>query len=325
MSKIHPAYLLLGPEEGEKSAFLAKLKQILESEYKETPEEYRAYGFETQIADVISILRNGSLFSAHRIVYFYGGEELSKKGEISLLESYLKKPNQCATLFIISETTKLDPRVEKLFSKDQKKIFWELFENQKRGWITKYFRDAGLSISPGAIALLLEMVENNTKDLKKECEKFVHFFKPGQTISEEDMDQYSFHSKEENVFTLFEKIADRNLEGAQEILYSIFLSKDSEPIGILAGLSWQFKNLLIFLSLLNSQYNPQDAFRKMNLRWKKSQKIYELASRNYTARETKRIIILLTSFDTSIRSNRADIHPLLLSLFLYHCIVKKGS
>ena len=106
-------------------------------------------------------------------------------------------------LILQSDTTKVESALKGIFPKEGTKIFWELFEDQKRGWIVRYFREAKLTVTQDAVDVLLEMVENNTQDLKKECEKFVLFFEPGKKISGEELEQYIYHSKEENVFTLF--------------------------------------------------------------------------------------------------------------------------
>ena len=63
-----------------------------------------------------------------------------------------------------------------------------------------------------------KMIENNTKDLKSECSKLALFFGPGASIKTEELEKYLYHSKEENVFTLFESIAQRNFDLSLEIL-----------------------------------------------------------------------------------------------------------
>ena len=52
-----PALLLLGPEEGEKSAFVEKVRTALASRLGEPPETHRFYAGETPMADVVLCLR----------------------------------------------------------------------------------------------------------------------------------------------------------------------------------------------------------------------------------------------------------------------------
>lgn len=321
MSNTLPAYLLLGPEIGEKHSFIEKLRQGFTVKGEEKPEEQKFFAFETGMNDLVSLLRNGSLFTSRRIIHLLGVDTITKKGEIAVLNSYLKNPMENTLLLLQSDTTKADPGLKKLFPGEGTRIFWELYEDQKRGWIVRYFREAKLTISEEAVDVLLEMVENNTRDLKNECEKFALFFEPGKKISGEELEQYIYHSKEENVFTLFEKIAGRDLGASQEILYKILLSREAMPTQLLAGLNWQFKQLLAYKTLLEQQYNAAEAFSKLRIMWKKNQKIYSLGAQKYSLMELRHIISHIVQYDTWLRSDKGDVHSLLLSMFLYKCII----
>ena len=64
--RLHGAYLLLGPEEGEKTAFIEKLTKSIAASAG-APDVYRFHAFEAKMAEVVLSLRNQSLFSRHRI------------------------------------------------------------------------------------------------------------------------------------------------------------------------------------------------------------------------------------------------------------------
>ena len=93
------------------------------------------------------------------------------------------------------------------------------------------------------------------------------------------------------------------------------------PSQLLGGLNWQFKQLLAYKSLIEQQYSAADAFSKLKIRWKKNQKIYSGGARNFSLAELRRIISLIVRYDTWLRSDKGEVHTLLLSLFLYKCIV----
>ena len=325
MTKIEPAYLLLGPEEGEKSRFIGKITQAITSRLKEEPEEHKFYTFETEMKHVISLLRHGSLFSSYKIVILSGCEEIKRQDEISLLLDYLKNPRDDTTLILKSGAAKTDKRIESAFKGDSKRVFWELFEDQKKGWIIRYLKEADLCITRDAVDLLLEMIENNTRDLKNECDKFIFFFPAGTEITSEQIEQYIYHSKEENVFTLFDTLMEKDLDSALQIVQKLLLSREYHPVQILGGLLWQFKNLLSLNRLLHQQYSQQDAFTKLKIRWKRSRKTYSQGSRNYSLKGCERIIVLLAEYDALLRQSKTDTHQLLLSLFLYYCITGKHS
>mgnify|MGYP001009878331 FL=1 len=68
MTKTEPVYLLLGPETGLKNAFLGEIRDAAAKSRGEPPEEHRFYAFETPVQDVVSLLRNASLFSSSKLV-----------------------------------------------------------------------------------------------------------------------------------------------------------------------------------------------------------------------------------------------------------------
>ncbi|RKX80256.1 MAG: DNA polymerase III subunit delta [Spirochaetes bacterium] len=318
-------FLLLGPENGEKEKFITKIKTDLAKRMGEAPEEYHFYPFETDLSTVISILRNNSLFASYKTAILNNTEEIKRDEDISLLSDYIKHPPGHTTLFMLSDSTRVHKKIEKVVPKTQKKIFWELFENRKQQWVSEYFRKAGVTIQPEAVELFLDMVENNTRDMEKECEKLVLFFGERATVSEEEIEKFIYHSKEENVFTLFERIATQDFSAAVEILQKILQSGESNPAMLIGGLLWQFKKLKHLRELTDRRYNPEEAFLKADIKGRKNQRIYANGIKNYSSEDIQNIIVMIADYDNLLRSFRADMHELLLSIFLYYCIKRKGD
>ena len=102
--------------------------------------------------------------------------------------------------------------------------------------MTAFFRQKKITIAPEAVEYILDMVENNTRDMRVECDRLAQFFGPDTVIGLESVEQYIYHSKEENVFTLFDKICERSLAGAAEVLDKILLSREAEAVQITSGL-----------------------------------------------------------------------------------------
>ncbi|MEW5817248.1 MAG: DNA polymerase III subunit delta, partial [Spirochaetota bacterium] len=308
---------------GEKSRFIDNFINRIASRYGEEPEIYKYYPFDTEIISVISLLRNRSLFSKYKIIILNFIEEIKNKDDITLLAEYIKHPGHQTTLFLLSDGTTADKRIEKLISAENRKIFWELFDNQKLSWLIGYFNKEGITLEQEAANLFLEIVQNDTQDMKRECEKLSVFFGPRSVITEESIETYIYHSREENVFTLFDRLAGLNLDAALQILQKIMLSGDSNPTQILGGLLWQFKKLLALKNLLEANYNPQEACLKLDIKSKRNQKIYLLGKDNYSIPDLQGIIVLISHYDTLLRSVRSDMHSLLLTLFIYYCIRKR--
>jgi DNA polymerase-3 subunit delta len=319
-------FLLLGPEEGEKALFIKSTLAKIAKALGESPELYRYYTFEATVADVLAILRNGSLFSRHRAVILNNVEDIKRRDDVSLLEEYLVNPAENATLFLVSSAVKgVDRKIEQAVSPQNRKIFWEMFENKKLDWITRFFRERGMGIDQEAAAFLLEMIQNNTRDLREECNKLAQFFGDGSELRVEMIEKYIYHSKEENVFTLFERIASKDLAASQGVLGKILLSRESDPASLLSGLLWQIRKLQRMKALLENSYPLDEVFGKLRLRNRKAQRIYLNAHRNYTREEVQSLIVLINEFSIRIRSVTGELSTLLLQLFVYYAIVRGGA
>jgi DNA polymerase-3 subunit delta len=327
-------WLLTGPEEGEKAAFIQQLEQGLEKAHGEPPEVHRFYAFEAQVAEVVRCLRNQSLFSRHRLVILGEAHRVKADEEVAALAEYAKNPAPDATLVLVSAENPSEMsrkiagdsrrKASGIVSPEHQKVFWEMFDNQKPGWVVSFFRQRQVSVEPDAVESLLEMVENNTRDMRVECERLALFFGPGATIDRESVERYISHSREENVFTLFAAMAGRDLDQTEEILEKILLSREAEPTQLVSGLLWQFRNLARLKRLLADNYEASEAFGKLRITSRKNQKTYSEASRSFTAPDVQAVILCLAGFDERLRSFRGDLHPLLLRLMLYYIVQRAG-
>ena len=324
-SKEPAAWLLLGPEEGEKAAFVDKVRAGL-GKGGEPPEVHRFYAGESPVADIVVSLRNLSLFSRHRLVIVASAEEIRRADDVGLLVDYLSAPASDATLILLSSGFAGDSRRKSpgAIPAEHQKIFWELFDNQKQGWVTSFFRQRSLTIEADAVDYLLDMVENNTRDMRVECERLAQFFGPGAALTLESVEQYVYHSKEENVFTLFDRICAGELTLAEEALDRILLSREAEATQLAAGLLMQFRRLAGYVRMRAANYEGSEAFQKLRIYSKRSQKTYLEGARRYSSEDLALIVRLLVEFDERFRSVKADLHDLLLRLLVYYLVARSG-
>ena len=318
-------FLLTGPEEGERANYIKTLIKQKSDELKETPEIYRYYGFEADMLDIITLLNSGSLFCSYKFVILYNVDVIKKAADINLLTEYCQNPSQQSTLILVTNQINIThKKLESAIPQTNRKIFWELNDNQKKGWIMSFFNARNVKLEPAAVDFFIELVENNTRDLKKECNKLVNFFPVGYTVSYADIEHYIYHSKQETIFTLFDKIAARNLALSLEILEKMILSGEDKPVSIISGLLWQFRKVLMFKVLNERKYSQEDAFKTISVPSKKSQRIYKDAHKNYSRAEISAIIVLVNEYDVKFRSFKQDMHDLLLQMLLYHIVINGG-
>ena len=168
MSNLGKTFLLLGPESGEKAAFI---KTIKDGVFKDNPsgvESSKFYPFETPMSQIVSSIKNGSLFSDMKWVEIAQVETV-KRGEAALLGEYIKNPSRDAVLILTSDSLARDVAkpITSVVPKERTKVFWELQESQKQSWIRNFFNRNNIQLDEGVVELLLELVENNTEFLKK--------------------------------------------------------------------------------------------------------------------------------------------------------------
>lgn len=327
----HRVFLLLGPEQGEKAREVKRIRELAAKDAAGTEvEEHRFYAFETPVQEALSLLRSGSLFAGHTLVIIHGVEQIKRKEDLDLLEGYLANPSESGTLVLVSDEFRIrDPRSKKDWTRripeDNRKIFWEMFENQKRDWLNTFFRRRHVEAEEDAVELILELVDNNTLDLKRAAGRLALFVGEGGRLTADEVETYLYHSKEENVFTLFRAIAERDLESALELLRKLLLSSDNSPQSILAGLLWQLRKLHSLATLTGRNYSLDEACRSLNIRGKRNQRLYAAALDAYSSEAIERILRRTTDTDAQLRAFGSRAHELLLDRLVYVIVVNDGE
>lgn len=349
MSKLPAILLFLGPEEGLRADELSSLRSRIAKESGAPPEEHRIYLPDGTIHDAVSILENGSLFAAHRLVIVAGAEQIRKKADVSAVASYCSSPPPDSTLVLVSDAVRLDSKLEKAVPGSARKVFWELFDNQKRGWVVSHFRKRGIGISPDALELFLELVENNTQELRVEADKLCIYVsgrppsasdiapgapasehgRPGgdrrPTVEVDDVETFIYHSREENVFTLYKQIVDDDFAAALEIVEKLHSSGEGGPIQLLGGLIFQVKKLIALRSLLDNGFTPDECYKRLNIRGKRIQSDYQTAARRFQLRELERQLQVLIEYDAVFREFGSGLQRVLLDLMVYQLMFSSTS
>lgn len=340
MADLHPVYLLLGPESGNKSARIREIRALCrEKNGGEDPEIHRFYPFETEKSEILEALVGQSLFNSHSLVVLAEAENL-KAAPAADIAAYLAHPNPDATLIITSSETRVAAAISKAVPKGQTEMFWELFEGQKRQWVMDFFRSRRLTITIEAVELLLSLIDNNTQELKIACTQMAQFFQaelPDEQarqdleIDEDEVEKFIYHSREESVFTLFEQIANGNLERALDILRTLRLNRDTEMIQLFGGLLWQLRRLYSFKALIEDGDTESQAYfsttvlgKPAPIKGKKNQQIYSNAAKHYSVPDIERSIITLGETDRLSREMGSSFEQLLGERLIYSIICRGG-
>ncbi|MBR3542430.1 MAG: DNA polymerase III subunit delta [Treponema sp.] len=325
-----PLYLFSGPEFGERSDAVAAVKKSLKDKFGSL-ETYTYYSVETDPQSALVQLYSESLFSAATCVVYNGADSIKSKEDIEKIASWAKGAGEASVLILVADSISCDAKLEKIVPKENRKQFWEMFENRKIPWLKNYFSKNGFSIDDDACEEILDLVENNTQALKNECSRFFVVFEPGTRISVQNVDQLIEHNREENAFTLFDAMAEQSkspaerLETSLGILQKIRLSKDSAAVALIAGLTYSFRRLLAWHNLAKLGKTDEASLKANGFFSKKSREQFGAAARVWSSGQTLAILALLSSADMGIRSSGSGMEDTFLQTLLYSIIVKKGA
>jgi DNA polymerase III subunit delta len=207
------------------------------------------------------------------------------------------------------------------------RIFWEMFENQKQGWLSGYFRRHDVVIEPEGIDLLLDLVENNTFDLRQEADRLIAFV--GKRITADDVDQYIYHAREESVFTLYDAVIAQDLDRALDIVAKLTVTVDA--VQIVLGLAWQLDRLYEFQVIRSDGFESAEAFEELHRRTgrrvtgKRLQKSLLEAASRYSLPECTAIRIVTGDTDALLRTVPAPLHEGIVQQYIYSVIVRRGN
>lgn len=321
-------YLFTGPELGECSEAINQLKLKIEKKYK-IVDFHLFYANETSVADVIMLLMNGSLFSNSCFVVLKNAELIKKKEEIALIEEWLKTSEESSVLILVSEEISIDKKLEKIVPEPNKKIFWEMFQNKKEQWLKTFFKENGFILSEKACDAILDMVENNKNALQAECSKIFACFEKGHTVTEDDVYKIMDHNREENAFTLFEAMSsvgtvENRLDLSLAILQKIRLGKGSSSVALIAGLTYCFRKLKLWHSLVMSGHTAPFDLKKNGFSSKKVQEQNRQAAKIWSLEDCMRILSLLADADMQIRSTGTALEENTIILLIYSIVKKNG-
>ena len=306
-------YIFLGPEIGRKHDEIKKIREIISR--TEIPEESVYYAGETSAAEIAEGVMNQSLFAGYRLIIIKSAEQIKKKEDISMLLSSMEILDSKTTLLLISDEIKISSGFDSLCPQENRKIFYEMFEREKENWIRDFFFREGVKIDSAAITAILEMVENNTDSMRKECSRLLFFLPNDRPVSENDIVQWLSHNREESAFTLFSRIAAGDIEKAAEILNSLLSSKES-PQNILGGLAWCFRKLRDYLNLLEKTEPNSFELKKIGLSSPKAKDDYTAASKRYSAKDVDTCLALTAQYDILLRSSGTALAEILIFLYL---------
>lgn len=334
MSKLPSILLFLGPEDGLRAEELDSLRSRIRKESGGEPEEHRIYLPDGSVSDAVDLLENGSLFASHRLVILAGAEQIRRKADVETIAAFCRTPPEDATLVLVSDAVRLDSKLEKAVPPQARKVFWELFDNQKRNWVVSHFRKQNVSITPEALELFLDLVENNTLELRTEADKLciyagVHAAGDGAhgrpAVDVDAVETFIYHSREENVFSLYKRVVEDDFAAALDIVEKLDSSGEGGPVQLVGGLVFQVRKLVNLRSLLDHGVRHDEAYKKLGVRGKRIQADYRAAAERFDLAELQRQLQVLIEYDTAFRELGSGLERTMMDMLVYQLMFPRTT
>lgn len=243
-----------------------------------------------------------------------------KKKIITLFEfARFNNINPDTHLILINETNdRISAQLTGLLNSKQNIMFWEMFENKKVEWIRSEFKKNNLYIEEDAVDYLLDTIENNKQQLQNEIIKITITFnelkKNEKVINKDFIEDYLYHSKEENSFTLFKALMEKNKEKSLDILEKVFYTDEQS---LLNGLFWSQRRFIKVLDLYQNQKKSLDeTFQLLNVTGKKTKEELTKGAKNYSFEHMAEIFFYLSELDYYLKTLTPDLKLVKLQQFI---------
>ncbi len=198
------------------------------------------YGKDAEWANVVNACMRYPMFAERQVVLL---KEAQQMREIEKLENYIENPLP-STIFVVSyKEKKVDGRSK--FSKVIKQngemlTTKKMYDNQLPEWAGQMVQQHGLTITPKALALLVDHIGNDLSRIQNEIEKLAVNLGARKGITEDDIEKYIGVSKEFNVFELQGAFGQKDLAKAIRIIRYFEANPKAGPIQMILPALYNF-------------------------------------------------------------------------------------
>ena len=255
------------------------------------------YGKDADWAAIVNACRRYPMFSERQVVLLKEAQQM-RDTDLEKLEGYFDNPLP-STIFIVSyKDKKLDAR--KKFSKTVKAkgellSTKKMYDNQLPEWVNGMVLQHGLSITPKAVAMVVDNIGNDLSRIKNEVEKLAVNLGKRKSITEDDIENYIGVSKEYNVFELQDAIGKKNLPKALRIIQYFEKNPKAGPIQlILPSLYSFFSKVYSMFPITSTDERAIAAATGINPYFIKD---YLAAAKNYQLNGIEKILLLLHQYN----------------------------
>jgi DNA polymerase-3 subunit delta len=313
-----PIYLLQGAEETYFVDLIAKYIEdnVLQEDQKAFNQTI-LYGKDTDVDELINLAKRYPMMAEHQVIILREAQSLKQPDK---LESYVLQPQPTTILVLCFKHKKPDGR-KKVFKDIKSKYEYfetgKLYERDVMNWIESSLKKSNYNISPKGIKMLVEFLGNSISKIDKELEKLKQILPEGTNILPEHIEEHVGISKDYNVFELNKAVSVKDELKAQRIVKYFTQNPKNHPLVLsLSQLYSHFSKIMLYHSQQNKdKYAMAKAIGVPPF----FVNDYAIASRNYTMKDTSRILELIRTADAGgkgIKSTNTNDGELLKTLIV---------
>ncbi len=252
------------------------------------------YGKDADWAAVVNACRRYPMFAERQVVIL---KEAQQMRDVEKLEGYIESPLSSTLLVVAYKDKKLDAR--KKFAKlvkEKGELFTtkKIYDRELPEWTREITEAKGLSITPRALALLVDHVGNDLTRINNEVDKLAINLGKRKSINEDDIEQYIGVSKEYNVFELQSALTARDLARCIRIVAYFESNPKAAPIQMVLPSLYNFFSKVFMIHGTRGSEKEIAAAIGVNPFFIKE---YMQASRLYNYQEAEKALLLLHSYN----------------------------
>jgi len=243
-----PAYMFAGEEPFLIDLCLKKVEQVIDSDdlNKEV-----FYGGELSGEDVLNALETLPFLSEKKLVVVKEAHKI-KAGDAEILSDYLDNPADTSCLVLLYPANYKKEGVAKrkeLINKCSSSKMCvcvdcrKQYESEAREFVKSGFAEKGKTVSYDVVSRMLEENGVDLLNISNEIEKLALWTADKKSVTQDDVEKISGHTKEANIYSLSSEIESKNLKKALFILEKLFTDGEDSVV-ILSAVSSAVRKLL---------------------------------------------------------------------------------
>ena len=256
------------------------------------------YGRDVSSREVVDLARSFPMMGNFQVIIVKEAQSINNLEEP--LIAYLKNPLDSTLLVINYKYKKLDKRkvLYKTLSKSKKVVLFEsarLYDNQIPDWISGRVHALGFTINIKSVNLLAEYLGTDLGKINNELGKLIINLEPGEKITEDHIEQNIGISKEFNIFELNKALGKRDVFHAYRIVQYFEANPKQNPLQMVVVMTYTFF-VKVFIYHQISRESKSSIASKLGVP-AFFVKDYEIAAKNYSPQQIKKIIAGLRQID----------------------------